>query len=566
MGVLSAVATGVGPAAATHREAVYLGAVAAGVLALCSWLAGRLRAEQARGQAAPRAVLLGALVVALVAWSVPVATTRAAASMLVLALVLVSTVAQLSTVERSPVAGEAPAASLLRAWSAGTAWLVAAQLLLRSDRWVTGPFAASWWLDLVGLPLLAGLAWALLAGRHGRLEATLALGGALLLSGGLASGATAAVVAFAATAEAADRSRWWPLRGLAGAVVLLALGAETRLAVLAVLAALGLAGGWLAALAALLSLVMGLALPLRGAGEAWSLSTLLLWLFPALAWPFGRERRGSWLAALLVAGAGALAAPASAALVPAALLAGLSLPAGSWARLQRAWVLVLAVPVLVLASYPWLRPEALRSLLVLAGPGAAPWPLLITLLLATAAASLLARLPLMARGGRVEAGLAAALALALVLGQPPAGRVLFTGPPVVVDAARPMSGIEIEPQNVTEVVVDSQLSHAADLPAGADVAVLRLLLDSGASVLFPLRAGIETGEWAARRPDVAGRPGFVAPASFRAQLVADGVLAQTYRTRLRLPAGTRARRVEVERAAALPAEVALLINRVELRR
>ena len=55
---------------------------------------------------------------------------------------------------------------------------------------------------------------------------------------------------------------------------------------------------------------------------------------------------------------------------------------------------------------------------------------------------------------------------------------------------------------VTEVDVESYLSHAADLPTGSLVAELLLRDEKGNELAIPLRAGIETSEWAYDRDDV----------------------------------------------------------------
>ncbi len=65
--------------------------------------------------------------------------------------------------------------------------------------------------------------------------------------------------------------------------------------------------------------------------------------------------------------------------------------------------------------------------------------------------------------------------------------------------------LSLEPGAVARVEVESYLSHAADLADGALAAHLWLRTAEGRELSFPLRAGLETAEWAYERPDVAAQ-------------------------------------------------------------
>jgi hypothetical protein len=81
---------------------------------------------------------------------------------------------------------------------------------------------------------------------------------------------------------------------------------------------------------------------------------------------------------------------------------------------------------------------------------------------------------------------------------------------VVVEADRPrFFSLPITPS--TELHVVSFLSQSEDVPQDEVVANARLRLASGRELVLPIRAGIETAEWARDRPDVKGRVRHVAP-------------------------------------------------------
>jgi hypothetical protein len=127
---------------------------------------------------------------------------------------------------------------------------------------------------------------------------------------------------------------------------------------------------------------------------------------------------------------------------------------------------------------------------------------------------------------------------------------------------------------VATIALYSHLSNGLELVAGAEVATVSLLAAEGRTLdSRPLRAGSETGEWAVRRPDVAGLFGIVSPPPWAVWVSGSGAAAvaagprffgQYYRALLELEAPVAAARLTVELAAELPAEVRLTIHRIEV--
>jgi len=62
--------------------------------------------------------------------------------------------------------------------------------------------------------------------------------------------------------------------------------------------------------------------------------------------------------------------------------------------------------------------------------------------------------------------------------------------------------VELQGIKVAQVEVWSFISHSVDLPTGQEVARIIVTDDRGVDAVFPLRAGIETAEWAYDRGDV----------------------------------------------------------------
>jgi hypothetical protein len=158
---------------------------------------------------------------------------------------------------------------------------------------------------------------------------------------------------------------------------------------------------------------------------------------------------------------------------------------------------------------------------------------------------------------------AAGLAVAFAAALPESGRALIAWPPLVQDATHPRWRAPLAGAGVREVVLDSRLAHAAGLAPGTPVVRLRLREDSGREAEWIVRSGTETGEWAARRPGVAGHA--AAPAAWRVWVEPEGFFGSSYRARFTLPSPLAATSIELARPRDLPAEVELVVERLELR-
>ncbi|MFP5286126.1 MAG: hypothetical protein ACLGI9_10350, partial [Thermoanaerobaculia bacterium] len=136
---------------------------------------------------------------------------------------------------------------------------------------------------------------------------------------------------------------------------------------------------------------------------------------------------------------------------------------------------------------------------------------------------------------------------------------------VTLDAAYPDREKDIPLEPVASVVLESALSNGIGLDNGTPVAVVSLTDPSGAQVEWTIRAGEETGEWAAKRPDVVATARLRSPEPWITWF-ADGFLAQRYRSRWDLPVPGRFSRVRIARSPDLPPEVSLTVHQLEIRR
>ncbi len=108
--------------------------------------------------------------------------------------------------------------------------------------------------------------------------------------------------------------------------------------------------------------------------------------------------------------------------------------------------------------------------------------------------------------------------------------------------------ITFEPVDASRLVVESFLSHAADLPDGTLVAEVVLREASGQELALPLQAGVHTAEWAYERSDVRAtvahsRPQVASEWPARSGFPAEDHVGATYRASYALPEGTRVRAI-----------------------
>jgi hypothetical protein len=369
--------------------------------------------------------------------------------------------------------------------------------------------------------------------------------------------------------------------------------------------------GWVAALAGLAlwrpGLAVGVALPLAALMRGATLAGLGL---PGALAAHASWREGAagiaWLVMLvpaaltaarqprsraLLAGAALLAfatpwLPDRSALAAPVALAALALPAaGTTAGLAAVWCAAVLLGSALLASYPWLRPDSLDDALALLGHGAGPRLAAViggaALLVAgavelalrrSAAAELpaasraVARSPAAARGTRIAAMVAGIALLTALVGPQvvsPGMALLAGGDAVLLDRAHPSWSLDLGLWRSRGLVLQTSLIHAADLGDGTPVARVRLLGTGAPPVELELRAGDDTGEWAARRPDVAAAARTRAPRPWMAW-VAGTFFGQRYRARLPLPRAGSFVRLEIDLAAGLPPDTGLAIYQVEL--
>ena len=126
-----------------------------------------------------------------------------------------------------------------------------------------------------------------------------------------------------------------------------------------------------------------------------------------------------------------------------------------------------------------------------------------------------------------------------------------------------LDGLDATP--VTGLVVDSYLANSLGLAFGAGVAEIRLAGDGGECGKWVLEAGSHTGEWAARRPEVARRTDVFTPSPWISWLTPGRFMAQRYRAKLHLQVPCTATRLAITRSPDLPEHVVLSIFNLVLR-
>lgn len=137
---------------------------------------------------------------------------------------------------------------------------------------------------------------------------------------------------------------------------------------------------------------------------------------------------------------------------------------------------------------------------------------------------------------------------------------------VTLDATYPDREKDIPLEPISSLVLGSALSNGAGLENGTPVAVVSLADPSGQTVEWTIRAGEDTGEWAAKRPDVMATARLRSPEPWITWFAEDDFLAQRYRSRWDLPVPGRFSRVRIARSPDLPPEVSLTVHQLEMRR
>ncbi|HEV7515243.1 MAG TPA: hypothetical protein VGR07_02985 [Thermoanaerobaculia bacterium] len=527
-------------------ETGYLGGVAAAALAAVAALAPPPALELG----------LGATLAVTLLWTLPDGPGRGAALGLLLAVVLA-------------IAAGRRLARVLPALPTGVAIPLALglQVLLRGDLLLAPRLDLKTLAVLLGMPVVAGIALALLAQRHGGGLALLAGGTALLLAPGWSIASTLALVALAAGDLLGQEPRRGLLpRALAVAALLAPLAWEPRAGLLGAVAGLALAAPRAALVPALALAVVARLLPPAPGALGIGIATLPL-LVPAFLLP--TRGRWEWPVAALLLTVAARAVPGPASLAAPLALAALGLRKdGAAALVQRVWTGALLFGACLLAAYPWLRPMPLVDLAALLGPVRAVAAAAVLLVLLLELGPAIPGWPVR-RPGAAAGVAAAALFLALLLRIPPPGtRLLRPEQSIRLDSASPIWEMALPDPPLSSLAVESVLFNSTELPAATPVATVRLLAAGRPAIVWTLRTGRETGEWAARRPDVArataaaARP---APPPWMGW-VAGSFFGQRYRTLFQLPAPRRVARLRIERLPGLPPDLEIVVQQLEVRR
>ena len=501
---------------------------------------------------------LGSVLATAAVWALPPGPGRGAAVVLLLVTTLAVAAGRALT-ESRPSPGLHPSLTIPLA--------LGIQVVLRGEL-LFEPASPRILVALVALPVAGGLAVALLARRHGTILPLIAGGTAVLLAPGFNVASTLALVALAAGDLLAWEDVRWPVRAAAGIALAAPVAWDPEPGLVAAVCGLALARPGIAlALAVPVAAGLGWNSKMPWDGMIRQLASLPL-LMPGVVAPERDRLREALVAVLLIAtvpvtpNAGVMAAPLA--------LAALCLRRnGAFTVPQRVWTGALVGGTALLASYPWLRNEPVGVALSLLGlpPG--------LLLAATVVCVFLVLAGLgvwMGRGWseplrslRLAGLTAACLTLALLTGLPGSGTALLPAEvPVVLDAGRPAWETAIPEPAMRSLVVESSLSNGAGLAPGTPVAVVRLRDLSGRTVDWTLRAGQGTGEWAARRPDVA-RTGTRAPNPWISWVAGD-FFAQRYRDRWTLARPDRFVRLRIERAPGVPPDLVVALYQLEIRR
>jgi hypothetical protein len=442
------------------------------------------------------------------------------------------------------------------------------QVLLRGGELLFQPQAnVRTLVALIALPVAGAVATTVLARRHGSL-ALIAAGTAVLLAPGWNVAATLGLVALAAGDLLARPEAGRATKALAVLVLLAPIAWEPAPGLAAAAAAFALARpreGLIAAL--LVALVAPFVFSFHG--PSWLGNFPLPFLLVPAVILFAKDRLWSAVAGAALALTVPLMPDDSAMAGPLALMA---LCLSPWARgIQAVWTGTLLAATALLASYPWLRPAPLREAFGLLGI-TDPWKQ-GALILAFLLLALLARFATRRRIPLSPAALAGGLLLVGAwIHLPATGTLLLPADTaVVVDAAHRRWQAPLDPQQVRALVIESSLSNGAGLKNGTAIATVRLTGERARTVAWVLRAGEDTGEWAARRPDVAASSVLQSPPAWISWVAGD-FLGQRYRVRwvpdrasFSSPLAGPFTALTVERNPGLPREVSLAIHRVEVR-
>ena len=345
-------------------------------------------------------------------------------------------------------------------------------------------------------------------------------------------------------------------RGVGAGVALSPALVDPRLAIVSVAAGVLFALPRWPAFTLAAALATGAALmghePIASLAALWPLVVVL----PPLMVPGGLGIRRALGVGAVAFSAALLSTPPVGAVVGAVL--AVALVSRDSPRQWGTWVLAVTAVAAPFSMYPWLRDEPVASAVAALGvPAGWPAALGVVGLLAIAV-----RLSAHHRRHLVTLAIVLGWWLRFGLGAEGDHRV-WLDTTATLDRESPRVEIETEGAVVDRLVLDSTTANAAGLPTGTVVATVRIQKTDGAVARWPLRAGVESGEWAARRPDLA----LTLPASAWKAWVpeAGGFFGQRYRARWQPDGAVAADTISIERSPDLPDGVVVVITRVETR-
>ena len=469
--------------AEARAETVYLARSALVLLMAAAWVAAPTpRFTRATGAAATLAVLA--------TWALPSGPREGPHRGLVVTVVLLALLAG------------ALANRLTREWRWWSALplAVAMQAILLPDLLLNHVPWHRLLVQLGALPLLSGLAVALLARWMGPGKALLTGGLTASLAPGFDLGATLLLGALAAAAELRFRRHSTPWRWVAMAFLVTPLLFSPRAGLLALAAAsFVLPLRWLKLAAPAVALGLAMLFPVRPMGEALFLLPWVILLAPVILAPSAKSLQARGGAAILGA-AGAVFGPDPGWLAPAIALAVLSCDDKAPAsRFQAAWGAFLVAGSMLFAGYPWLRSPPLPDLLDRLG--VTPSFAWVILLSALGAVLILGESFVPATSKKlIPAGLTLALTTALWLAVPQPGVPVLPESVLLGGESGPRQwSSPVPPFQARSVLVESSLGNAGNLDQGVTVATVTLTTASGALLRLPLRFVSDTDEWSARR-------------------------------------------------------------------
>ena len=456
-------------------------------------------------------------------------------------------------------------------------WIPAAlgiQLFARSDHLLANPLEPKTLFGLVVLPVVAAWSLGTISRNRGVGAGLLAAGISLVLVPGWSVAVVLSLLGVALRVAAPVRagSRWSRL-GALGLLMILAGVWHPGLPIVILLTMLfvDVPRDWKANAAVVLGAVAAVVLlpGVRSWEESLLAAGLILVLLPAAPLVGSKESQRVMPLALLVAFMAARTVPLPGALTAPLVAIVLVLPReGTYLSVQRIWTGPLAAGTVLLAAYPWLRTEPLSDTLRLFGVGG-DWSSVLGVVVGFLVVAWLAEA---AQAQRTRALLPAgvallALAIAALLQLPPAGVYSLTNAPVVLGSEQHELHRDLElDTRVGSMVIDSYLENSAQLATGTPFAEVTLETADGNHQRWLLRVGIESGEWAARREDVASQPGFEAPSPWLTWIPSGSeIFAQRYRARWDLPEPAVTKRLTIARRPELPPELGIAIFHLELR-